>query len=219
MTDIKICGISDQPSLTAAIDGGVRYVGFVYYPDSPRHLTIASAGQLAARLPGDVTGVALSVNPDDELVERIGDTSGLDMLQLHGNESPERASEIRSRSGKTVMKAFRLSTESDLDAVDAYVNAVDMLLFDAKTPPVMVNAMPGGNAVSFDWRILSDRCWPIPWMLSGGLNPLNVSEAIRISGASAVDVSSGVESAPGVKDPDRIFAFIRAAEATTGFAS
>ena len=132
------------------------------------------------------------------------------MFQLHGSETPARVAEIKSRTGKRVMKAIKVSVAADFDAAAAYLDVADMLLFDAKPPPDMANALPGGNAVSFDWTLLAGRDWPLPWMLSGGLDPENVAEAIRVSGASAVDVSSGVESAPGVKDAARIEAFLEA---------
>ena len=132
------------------------------------------------------------------------------MYQLHGSETPERVAEIKKRTGKRVMKAIKVSTASDFDAATPYLDVADMLLFDAKPPSGMANALPGGNAISFDWTLLTGRDWPLPWMLSGGLDPENVVEAIRISGASAVDVSSGVERAPGIKDAARIAAFLEA---------
>ena len=132
------------------------------------------------------------------------------MFQLHGGETPDRVAAVKARTGKQVMKAIKVSEPADLDAANAFTGVADMLLFDAKPPADMTNALPGGNAVSFDWTMLSGRAWSIPWMLSGGLDPDNVADAIRISGAIAVDVSSGVESAPGVKDPDRILAFLKA---------
>lgn len=209
MTDVKICGVSDPGAVEAAVSAGARYVGFVFYPRSPRNLTPETARALSSLLPGGVVPVVLSVDPDDDLVDRMNPAAG--MFQLHGRETPDRAAEIRARTGKPVMKAIKISRPADLAAAAAYVDAADMLLFDSKTPPRMEGAMPGGNAVSFDWSILAGREWPVPWMLSGGLDPDNVADAVRISGASAVDVSSGVESEPGVKDPDRIRAFLAAA--------
>ena len=210
--DAKICGVSDVPALTAAVDGGARYVGFVFFPRSPRNVTPAQAAALSARLPDDVVPVALAVDPDDALVGEIDSTAGIEMFQLHGAETPDRVADIRKRTGKCVMKAVKVAAAADLQAARAYFDAADMLLFDAKAPADMKDALPGGNAVSFDWSILAGRDWPLPWMLSGGLDPDNVAEAIRISGAPAVDVSSGVESAPGVKDPARIRAFLEAVQ-------
>ena len=210
----KICGVKDRAALDAAVAGGAAYVGFVFYPRSPRNVTPAEAGALAALLPDDVTAVALAVDPDDTLVGAILDGApDIAMFQLHGGETPARVAEVRARTGKKAMKAIKVSEAADLDAAQPYLDAADMLLFDAKPPADMKNALPGGNAVSFDWTILSGRSWPLPWMLSGGLDPDNVADAIRISGAPAVDVSSGVESAPGVKDPARISAFLKAVAA------
>ena len=209
MTDVKICGVSDPGAVEAAVAGGARYVGFVFYPRSPRNVTPETACALSSLLPRGAIPVALSVDPDDDLIDRMN--PAVRMFQLHGRETPDRVAEIRARTGKPVMKAIKISRPADLAAAAAYVGGADMLLFDSKTPPRMAGAMPGGNAVSFDWSILAGRSWPVPWMLSGGLDPDNVADAVRISGAPAVDVSSGVESAPGVKDPDRIRAFLAAA--------
>lgn len=208
--EAKICGIRDTAALDAAVAGGARYVGFVFYPRSPRHVTPGDAGRLAAMLPPAVTGVALAVDPDDALIDEIAARADVGMFQLHGAETPERVAAIRARTGRRAMKAIKVSEAADLAAADAYAGVADMLLFDAKPPAGMANALPGGNAVTFDWTILAGRDWPVPWMLSGGLDPANVADAIRISGARAVDVSSGVESAPGVKDPLRIAAFLAA---------
>jgi phosphoribosylanthranilate isomerase len=211
--EAKICGVSNRAGIDAAIAGGADYVGFVFFPRSPRNVTPAQAAELSALLPDSVMPVALAVDPDDTLIGEIDAVAGVSMFQLHGGETPERVAAIKARTGKLVMKAVKVSEASDLDAADAYTGVVDMLLFDAKPPPGMKNALPGGNAVSFDWSILSGREWPVPWMLSGGLDPNNVADAIRISGAGAVDVSSGVESTPGVKDPGRISAFLKAVAA------
>ena len=206
----KICGVSDRTAIEAAVAGGAAYVGFVFFPRSPRNVTPAEATELVPLVPDGVEAVALAVDPDDTLVDAIAPIPGINMFQLHGSESPDRVADIRARTGRRAMKAIKVSDEADLDAADAYFGAADMLLFDAKTPADMKNALPGGNAVSFDWTILAGRAWPLPWMLSGGLDPDNVADAVRISGAPAVDVSSGVESAPGSKDPARIDAFLRA---------
>ena len=208
--DAKICGVSDRAAIDACVAGGARYVGFVFFPRSPRHVSPGEAGGLSALLPGNVVPVALAVDPHDDLIAEIDAQAGVTMYQLHGSETPERVAEIKLRTGKRVMKAIKVSTASDFDAAEAYLDVADMLLFDAKPPAGMANALPGGNAVSFDWTLLTGRDWPLPWMLSGGLDPQNVAEAIRVSGASAVDVSSGVESAPGIKDAERIAAFLQA---------
>ena len=210
--DVKICGVSDAAAQEAAVAGGARYVGFVFFPRSPRNVTLAQAGALAARLPAAVDAVALTVDADDALIDAILAAAEIDMFQLHGAETPDRVREIRARTGKRTMKAIKVSAAEDLAAAAAYSDAADMLLFDAKAPAGMKGALPGGNAVSFDWTILQGRDWPLPWMLSGGLDPGNVADAIRISGAPAVDVSSGVESAPGTKDPGLIRAFLEAAQ-------
>lgn len=211
--DAKICGVSDEAAIGAAVAGGARYVGFVFFPRSPRNVTPAEAGRLSALLPDDVVPVALAVDPDDALVDAIVAEAGVRMFQLHGAETPARVAEIKARTGRSAMKAIKVSEAGDLAAADGYIGVADMLLFDAKAPADMKNALPGGNAVSFDWTILAGRNWPLPWMLSGGLDPDNVAEAIRVSHAPAVDVSSGVESAPGVKDPGRIAAFLAAVAA------
>jgi len=208
--DIKICGVSDRAALDAAVSGGARYVGFVFFPRSPRHVTPAQAAELSAALPDHIIPVALAVDPDDALIGEIDAVAGISMFQLHGAETPARVAEIKTRTSKRVMKAIKVSDTPDLNAANGYLDVADMLLFDAKTPSDMKNALPGGNAISFDWTILAGRDWPLPWMLSGGLDPENVADAIRISAAPAVDVSSGVETAPGVKNPARILAFLEA---------
>jgi len=208
--DAKICGVSDRPGIEACVAGGARYVGFVFFPRSPRHVTPVQAAGLSAMLPDSIVPVALAVDPDDALIAEIDAQAGVSMYQLHGSETPERVADIKARTGKRVMKAIKVSDASDFDAAEAYLDVADMLLFDAKPPAEMANALPGGNAVSFDWTLLAGRNWSLPWMLSGGLDPENVAEAIRVSGASAVDVSSGVENAPGVKDAGRIAAFLAA---------
>ena len=209
----KICGVSRPADIDCAAAGGASHVGFVFYARSPRNLTPDQAGALAAATPAAITTVALFVDPDDTAIDAILGRGRIDLLQLHGSESPERVSEIKRRTGTRVMKAIKISVAEDLGAATPYFDVADQLLFDAKAPATMEGAMPGGNALSFDWSLLAGRSWPCPWMLSGGLNPGNVAEAIRVSGAPAVDVSSGVESAPGVKDPVRIKAFLRAVSA------
>ena len=209
----KICGVSRPADIDCAASGGASHVGFVFYPRSPRNLTPDQAGALAAATPAGITTVALFVDPDDAALDAVLHRARIDLLQLHGGESPERIADIKRRTGVRVMKAIKISVAADLAAATPYLCVADQLLFDAKAPPTLEGAMPGGNAVSFDWALLAGRSWPCPWMLSGGLNPDNVADAIRVSGAPAVDVSSGVETAPGVKDPDRIKAFLGAVSA------
>ena len=204
----KICGVSDRACMDAAADGGAAYVGFVFFPPSPRNVTLNQAATLVSNLPDGVEAVALVVDPDDSLLDAIVGIPGISMLQLHGVETPSRVLEIKDRTGRPTMKAVKVSEASDLDAATAYFDVADMLLFDAKPPPDLTDALPGGNAISFDWNILTGREWPMPWMLSGGLAAGNVIEAIQISGASAVDVSSGVETTSGLKDPNLIRSFL-----------
>lgn len=211
--EAKICGVNTPEALRAAVEGGAHYVGFVFYPPSPRSLTPEEAAPLARAASGGVVRVGLFVDADDETLEQTIRRVPLDLLQLHGRETPERAGVIRRRFGLPVMKAIPVAARADLDAAAPYMKVADRLLFDAKPPKDMKNALPGGNAVSFDWTLLSGRTWPLPWMLSGGLDPQNVAEAVRIAGASAVDVSSGVEERPGRKDPQRIGLFLKSVRA------
>lgn len=207
---VKICGLSTPESVKATVVASASYIGFVFFPKSPRHVTFSQAAELAKLVPDSVTKVALTVNATDEFLAEMLATVPLDMLQLHGSESVERVVEIKDRFGLPVMKAVGVADESDLSALDAYSAVVDQLLVDAKPPKG--SALPGGNAVAFDWRLIAGRKWTVPWMLAGGLTPENVAEAVRLTGAKMVDVSSGVESAPGVKDLDKIAAFVRAAK-------
>jgi phosphoribosylanthranilate isomerase len=204
----KICGISTPDALDAALAGGACYVGLVFYPRSPRAVTPEQAAPLARAAEGRAIRTALFVDADDETIARTLAVVPVDLLQLHGREDPARVREVRARFGLPVMKAVPIAGPDDLALAEAYADAADRLLFDAKPPATMTNALPGGNALSFDWTLLAGRRWPIPWMLSGGLTPDNVAEAVRISGAAAVDVSSGVEERPGRKDPRRIAAFL-----------
>ena len=206
--EAKICGISTAEALEAAIRGGARYVGLVFYPRSPRAVTAAQAAELAEAAAGRVTRTGLFVDPDDATLEETLARVPLDLLQLHGKETPARVREIRDRFALPVMKAISVGGPEDLADAGQYIGVADRLLFDAKPPKAMINALPGGNAVSFDWQLLSGRDWPIPWMLSGGLTPENVADAISATAAPAVDVSSGVEAAPGRKDPARIASFL-----------
>jgi len=204
----KICGVNSRPALDAAIAGGAGFVGFNFYPPSPRALTPEAAAALASAMPPVVAKVGLLVDEPDERIAEILARVGLDMLQLHGKETPTRVDDIRRRFGLPVMKAVQVAEAADLAVAERYIGHADWLLFDAKPPPQMTGALPGGNALSFDWQLLAGRSWPSPWMLSGGLTRDNLAEAVRISGARVVDVSSGVESQPGQKDPEKIAGFL-----------
>ena len=206
---VKICGLRSRADLEAAALAGADFGGVVFYAPSPRHLSLADARWIAAGRPDGLPLVALTVDAGDAELDAILETIPIAMLQLHGSESPERVAELRGRYGKPVMKAVGLAEEGDLDGLPDYADVVDMLLIDARPPPGA--AMPGGHGVAFDWRLIQGRRWPVPWMLAGGLTPDNVAEAVRLTGAGAVDVSSGVEFARGLKDPKRIAAFVRAA--------
>jgi phosphoribosylanthranilate isomerase len=208
-TRVKICGLRDAASLQAAVDAGAAYVGLVFFPKSPRNVTIEEAAVLAQTVPPGVAKVALVVDADDALLDAITARVPLDILQLHGHETPERVSAIRVRYGLPVMKAVGVAGPDDLTALDDYAKVADQILVDAK-PPKDAD-LPGGNGLSFDWRLIAGRRWPVPWMLAGGLTPGNVGEAIALTGAMQVDVSSGVEAAPGVKDAALIAAFCAAA--------
>lgn len=200
--DVKICGLTTAAAVDAAVAGGARWVGFVFFPPSPRSLTPAVAAPLARRVPPGVARVALTVDADDALFDAIFGTVAIDMLQLHGRELPARTAALRTRLGVPVMKAIPISEEGDVARADAYIAAADRLLFDARPPAGATR--PGGNAVSFDWSLL--RRWRIalPWLLAGGLHAGNLEEAVIASGAVAVDVSSGVEDRPGVKNAAKI---------------
>ncbi|WP_212524798.1 phosphoribosylanthranilate isomerase [Actibacterium sp. MT2.3-13A] len=206
---VKICGLRDAASIAAAVAAGAAYVGFVFFPKSPRAVTPDEARALAAEVPPGVAKVALVVDADDATLDGIVGEVPLDMLQLHGSETPARVAEIRARYGLPVMKAVGIAEEADLPKLAEFGRVADQILVDAKPPKGA--ALPGGNAIAFDWRLIANRRWPVPWMLAGGLTPENVALAIRMTGAKQVDVSSGVESAPGVKDADLIRAFIAAA--------
>ncbi|MBN2906402.1 MAG: phosphoribosylanthranilate isomerase [Rhodobacteraceae bacterium] len=206
---IKICGLRDATSVAAAARLRIAYVGFVFFPKSPRHLDIAQARILAAEVPAGLAKVALTVNADDAMLDALIDQVPIDMMQLHGSETPDRVAQIRDRFGLPVMKAVGVADADDLPALADYARVADQLLVDAKPPKGA--ALPGGNGLAFDWRLIANRRWPVPWMLAGGLTSDNVAEAIRLTGARQVDVSSGVESAPGVKDAGRMARFVAAA--------
>lgn len=209
----KICGLNDPVSMRAAVDGGAAFVGLVFYPRSPRAVTPQQAAELAALVPVSVGRIGLFVDPDDRAVEAVLNRCPLDLLQLHGDESIERVASLRERTGVRVMKVIRVAAPGDLEVAANYYPVADWLMFDARPPKDMKGALPGGNALAFDWLLLRDRDFPLPWMLAGGLNAGNVAEAVRLSGARFVDTSSGVEDRPGVKNPDRIRAFLEAVAA------
>jgi phosphoribosylanthranilate isomerase len=212
--DVKICGLKTAPTLTTALDAGAGNVGLVFFPPSPRNVNIEDARTLTAMARGRAKVVALTVDPDDALIDAIAEALQPDIIQLHGSETPERATEIKQRSGSAVLKAVKVATAQDAEAAFAYAapaGPCDMVLFDAKAPKDA--ALPGGNGLTFDWRALEAVNGQINYMLSGGLSPDNVASAIQLTGAHAVDVSSGVESAPGIKDAALIRAFLNAAKA------
>jgi len=209
---VKICGLSTEETIEAAVNAGADFVGFVFYPPSPRAVTPERAGRLVPPIPRRVGKVGLFVDPDDALIDRALTQAGLDMIQLHGLEAPGRVAEIRERFRRPVMKAIRVGGATDVAAADRYLAAADRLLFDAQ-PPKRAGALPGGNGEPFDWSLLAGRSWPLPWMLSGGLTIQNVAQALRTTGAPSIDVSSGVETSPGIKDAGLIRDFIATARA------
>ena len=202
----KICGLSTAEGVAAAARGGARFVGFVFYPPSRRNVTPKLAAALCAVAPAGVSRVGLFVDADDATLAAVFEAAPLDLLQFHGRESPERVAAVKRRFGKPVMKAIPVAAEADLAAAERYFGAADRLLFDAKPPKDA--AVPGGNGLVFDWQLLGGRRWNLPWMLSGGLTAENLGQAVGITHAAEVDVSSGVERAPGVKDTDKIAAFL-----------
>ena len=187
MTKVKICGLSEPNSLTAAIESGADFIGLVFYPKSPRHVEIESAKYLAAFIPQNVETVGLFVNPDDGFIQNVLHEVPLNYIQLHGTESPERVKAIKEKFNLPIIKSFPIETRQDLDAITSYEGIADWFLFDAKA-----EKLPGGNGIAFDWNILKSFKSPTPWMLAGGLNPENVSKALKVMTPDAVDVSSGV---------------------------
>ncbi len=209
---VKTCGLSDRPAVDAALAGGARFLGFVFFPPSPRDVAPGRAAALSAGLPDGIATVGVVVEPDDEFLDGILSEMRLDYIQLHGKESPARAQAIRVRTGCRIIKAISVSQASDIARAEDYGESADLILFDAKA--TADDTRPGGNARTFDWRLFEGAPPPSTgWLLSGGLDAENVGEAIRITGARAVDVSSGIESAPGRKDPEKIGAFLAAAAA------
>ena len=203
---VKICGLTRAEDVAAVAAAGAAYAGFVFFPKSPRNVSIEAARNLAIEVPVGIAKVALVVNADDAALDAITAAVPLDILQLHGSETPERVTEIRTRYGLPVMKAVGVADADDVAKLDIYAQVADQILVDAKPPKDAV--LPGGNGVSFDWRLISARRWTRPWMLAGGLTPENAAEAVALTGTRQVDVSSGVESAPGVKDAGLIRDFV-----------
>lgn len=207
----KICGIRSREALDAAIAGRARYVGFMCYPASPRHIEFHDLEELVADVPAHIIRVGVFVDPDDDTLGEYVEEGALDMLQLHGSETPRRIGKIKEATGLPVMKAVSIASREDVEAaIETYAGSADRLLFDAAPAPDAVGALPGGNGLPFDWRALQGAKVPLPWMLSGGLTPANVADAVRATGAKAIDVSSGVESSRGVKSPELIRAFLSA---------
>lgn len=209
--EIKICGISEPRALDAAIKGRAAYAGFVFFPPSPRNVTPIEAAALSARAEGHIGRVGLFVDADDSTISDAVTAARLDVLQLHGKESPERAAQLRARFGLPVWKALSVASAEDVARAHTYAGAADMVLFDAKTPK---GTLPGGMGLSFDWSLVAGWKGPLGWGLAGGLTPDNVAQAVQLTGAPLVDTSSGVESAPGIKDVDRIAAFCAAVRST-----
>jgi phosphoribosylanthranilate isomerase len=215
MVDVKICGLSTLESVDAAIDGGAALIGLVFYPRSPRHVSLQQAKQLAVHARGRAKIVALIVDADDEALQEIKNVVAPDLYQAHGLETPERVLEIGALTGKPVIKAVKIGGVADIAKAAGYAGHASLILYDAKAPETLVNALPGGNGIAFDWNLLGSAQQSEGFILSGGLNPDNVAKAIRVTGAPIVDVSSGVESAPGIKDLSLIRKFIEAAKAAS----
>jgi phosphoribosylanthranilate isomerase len=212
MLEVKVCGLTDAAAVEAAAAGGARWLGFVFYPPSPRALSPAEVAPLAALAPAGCRTVGVLVDPDDAQLETLLGAVALDALQLHGAQTPERVAAIKAATGCLVIKALSVADPEDLAPVATYAEVADMLLFDAR-PPRDPAALPGGNGLSFDWRLLQGLRVARPWLLAGGLNAANLETAVRLCGARAVDVSSGVEDRPGHKDPARIRQFLEVAAA------
>lgn len=208
--DVKICGITDPDAMRTSIHYGADLVGLVFFPPSPRDIRPSDAAQLAAMVPENITRVGLFVDPEDGFLESVLASVPLDAIQLHGDEPPERCSALHSRTGRAIFKAIKVRNPADLDQAERYAQTCQRLLFDAKPPAEATR--PGGNAEAFDWTLLEGRSWPVPWLLAGGLTAENVKTGIRVTGCPGVDVSSGVESGTGKKDPEKIRRFLTAAK-------
>ena len=206
--DVKVCGLNTAEAVAAACAGGATHIGFIFYPPSPRAVSPETAGTIAAAAPKTVLRVAVFVDPSDAEIQAVIKALSPHILQLHGHESPERVAEVKQRFGLPAMKAVRVSSAEDIDAALAYDGVADILLFDAKPPKDAAGMLPGGNGLAFDWTLLSNFKGTTPWFLSGGLDLDNVAEALEISGARALDISSGVEDRPGVKNLEKIGAFL-----------
>jgi len=215
-TKVKICGLKTRPALDAALAGGADFVGFVFYPPSPRNVSPSVARDLAQAARGRARSVALLVDPDDALLDRIMAEVAPDLIQLHGHESTARVSEIAKRSGRPVVKAVAVQTAGEVEAALAYEDVAEFILFDGRAPASLAGALPGGNGLAFDWHLLDGVSDRLDFMLSGGLTPANVAAAIRVARPFAVDVSSGVETAPGEKSPELIGQFLAAAKSASG---
>lgn len=205
---VKICGLTQPNDVHAVAQAGAVYCGFVFFPKSPRNVSFQQAAAMAVEAPIGLAKVALTVNADDAFLDALTAAVPLDMLQLHGNETPERVTQVKVRYGLPVMKVVGVADATDLPALDVYMKVADQILVDAK-PPKDAD-LPGGNGLTFDWRLIAGRRWTVPWMLAGGLTAENVAEAITMTGARQIDLSSGVESAPGVKDAVMIDGFMAA---------
>ena len=208
----KICGLSSEETVRAAVVGGAAYLGFVFYPPSPRAITPTRAARLCAAVPNGISRVGLFVDADDDTIGAVLAETQIDVLQFHGHESPERVAAAKLRFARPVMKSVAIAGPEDVLNAARYEEVADLLLFDAK-PPRRPDALPGGNGLAFDWSLIAGRSWRREWMLSGGLTAELLPDAVRISGATVVDVSSGVESRAGEKDLDKISAFLAAARA------
>ena len=208
---VKICGLATVDDVYACAQAGANYMGLVFFEKSPRNISIPAARELALAAPLGLAKVALVVNPSDAELDAITQTVPLDMIQLHGKETLERVAQVKARYGLPVMKAVGIADGDDLPKLESYFGVADQILVDAKPP--QGGELPGGNGLSFDWRLIAGRRWPFPWMLAGGLIPDNVAEAIKMTGATQVDVSSGVEDAPGIKSPDLIQKFVQSSRA------
>ena len=208
--EVKICGLDRPETVDEAVNAGAEMLGFVFYPPSPRNLTASAASRLTNRVPAGVKRVGLFVDPTNEMITTVLNKNILDLIQLHGNEPPERVAEIKDITRLKVIKVLKVTDIRDLKYVSVYQGVAEWLMFDALAPKDMKGALPGGNALSFDWNILAHANIPTPWILAGGLNLENVKEAMSTSGAKVVDVSSGVEKQPGVKCVKKIRSFIQA---------
>ena len=209
MTLVKICGLKTPEDVAMAVEAGANYLGFNFYPRSPRSISVETAIELCSIVPPGICKVGLTVDMDDITLTELMRVP-LDMLQLHGSETPERVTEVKEKYGLPVMKVVGIADADDVAKLETYGAVADQLMVDAKPP--RTGGLPGGNGLTFDWRLIADRHWPVPWMLAGGLTPDNVAEAIALTGVKQVDVASGVESAPGVKDPELVRAFIANAQ-------